>query len=196
MLCVICAYVICDKWRLSWVSYKTCMLSAIMLSVIYTECHLCWVSFLLSVSKRPVCWVPLCWMSFMKVSYVLVSNVKSVICTKCRKKTCMLNVIMLNVIMLSVVTPRKQAKFISSVFLWLPHFWSNDILLRKKFAPTYILFEDMFSGHTHPRVICSCFKCDQSHYNHFYEFWSHCCAAVVKLLYPTNRSQLNIHGHF
>jgi hypothetical protein len=44
----------------------------------------------------------------------------------------MLNVIMLNVIMLSVVTPRKQAKFISSVFLWPPHFWSNDILLKKE----------------------------------------------------------------
>jgi hypothetical protein len=56
-----------------------------MLSVIYSECHLCRVSFLLSVTCKP----------FM-TSVILLNDI-------------MLNVITLNVVMLSVVAPNKKA---------------------------------------------------------------------------------------
>jgi hypothetical protein len=54
-----------------------------MLSVIYAECRLCWVSFMLSVIYAELCWV-----LFM----LSVTN-----------KSIMLSVIMLNIIMLNVL---------------------------------------------------------------------------------------------
>jgi len=64
-----------------------------MLSVIYAECHLCWVSFMLSVIYAEC---HLCYASFMlSVTY----------------QPFMLSVIMPNVIMLSVVAPSKYSYY-------------------------------------------------------------------------------------
>jgi hypothetical protein len=55
--------VIYAECHLCWVSF--------MLSVIYAECHLCWVSFMLGViyAECRLCWVPLCWMSLSWMSW-------------------------------------------------------------------------------------------------------------------------------
>ncbi len=79
-----------------------------MLSVLFSECPLCWVSFLLSViyaecHKKPLCWASLCLMLLCWVSLCCAS--------------CMLSVIMLCVILLSVVAP--TLKLISFTILIL-----------------------------------------------------------------------------
>ncbi len=35
----------------------------------YAKCHLCWLSLMLSVTFKPLCWVSLCWMSLCWVSW-------------------------------------------------------------------------------------------------------------------------------
>jgi hypothetical protein len=115
MMNVVMLSVIYAECHLCWMSF--------MLNVIYAECHLCWMSFMLNVVMLSVIYAEcryadchLCWLSFMLNVVML-----SVIYNECRlccvaNKLFMLNVIVMSVVMLNVVAHLANRAQLGTIF--------------------------------------------------------------------------------